>query len=128
MIFELKNIAWCSALIIPEHNPDHIRQDACGAWIVYEDYNNRDSMFGWEIDHIYPVSRLRCLGVPVVLWDNPLNIRALHWRNNLSKGNEYPIYTSVVTDEGATNVSCEFTYLVNEALQDELRSLFKVDK
>ena len=123
MIFELKNIAWCSALIIPEHNPDHIRQDACGAWIVYEDYNNRDSMFGWEIDHIYPVSRLRCLGVPEVLWDNPLNIRALHWRNNLSKGNE-----SVVTDEGATNVSCEFTYLVNEALQDELRSLFKVDK
>lgn len=128
MIFELKNIAWCSALIIPEHNPDHIRQDACGAWIVYEDYNNRDSMFGWEIDHIYPVSRLRCLGVPEVLWDNPLNIRALHWRNNLSKGNEYPIYTSVVTDEGATNVSCELTYLVNEALQDELRSLFKVDK
>lgn len=68
------------------------------------------------------------MGVPKLLWDNPLNIQVLHWRNNLSKGNEYPIYISVMTDEGATNVSCEFTYLVNEALQDELRSLFKIDK
>ena len=49
MIFDLKDIAWRSARIIPEYNPDRIRQDACGAWIAYEDYNNRDSMFGWEL-------------------------------------------------------------------------------
>ena len=74
VIIKLKDIAWRSAMVVDGYDLDRIRQDACGAWIAYEDYNNRDSMFGWEIDHIYPVSRLRCLGVPEVLWDNPLNI------------------------------------------------------
>lgn len=46
MIFTLKDIVWRSAKIISEYNSDRIRQDACGAWIAYEDCNNRDSMFG----------------------------------------------------------------------------------
>ena len=52
----LKDIAWQSAQIVKEYNSTRIRQDACGAWIVYSDFNNRDSLFGWEIDHIYPIS------------------------------------------------------------------------
>lgn len=122
----LKDIAWQSAQIVDEYNPDRIRQDACGAWIAYADFNNRESLFGWEIDHIYPVSRLRLLNVPAVLWDHPLNIRALHWQNNQSKGNSYPMYTAVISDEGATNMKCEAVYWVNEALQHSLRKLFKI--
>lgn len=123
---ELKDIAWQSAQIVEEYNPARIRKDACGAWIAYADFNNRNSLFGWELDHIYPVSRLKLLNVPEALWDNPLNIRAFHWQNIRSKGNSYPMYTAVVSDEGATNVKCEAVYLVNEALQYSLRKLFKI--
>lgn len=124
----LKDIAWRSAQVVTGSDPDHMRQDACGAWIAYEDFNNRESMFGWEIEHIYPSFRLKRLNVPEKLWDNELNIRALHWKNHQSKGGSYPMYTAMITHEGKTNVESNFTYLVNEALQDCLRKLFKVDE
>ena len=95
---EVKDIAWQSAQIVEEYNPARI----------------------------YPVSRLKLQNVPEELWDNPLNIRAFHWQNNQSKGNSYPMYTAVVSDEGATNMKCEAVYLVNEALQYSLRKLFKI--
>lgn len=123
---ELKDIAWQSAQVVEGYNPDRIRKDACGAWIAYVDFNNHDSLFGWEIDHIYPVFRLKVLGIPEKKWDHPLNIRALHWQNNLSKGDSYPMYTAVLSDEGATNIKCEAIYWVNEVLQYSLRKLFKI--
>ena len=45
----LKDIAWQSAQIVKEYNSTRIRQDACGAWIVYSDFNNRDSLFYFGI-------------------------------------------------------------------------------
>ena len=36
------------------YNPDLFRQDVAGAWIIREQYGNTDSMYGWEIEHIYP--------------------------------------------------------------------------
>ena len=94
---------------------------------MYSDFNNRDSLFGWEIDHIYPISLLRMSNIPEDLWDNPLNIRALHWKNNQSKGNSYPMYMAVVSNEGAINIKCERTYWINEALQYSLRRLLKIE-
>ncbi|WP_321480353.1 hypothetical protein [uncultured Bacteroides sp.] len=121
---DLKNIAWEFAQIIPEYNGDRVRKDACGAWIVYDDFNNKDSIFGWEIDHIYPISRLQQLNVPADLWDHPLNLRALHWKNKFSKGNSYPRYTSMVIEEGATNMEQRIVFWISEPLQYELRKLF----
>jgi len=37
------------------------------------------SPYGWEIDHIFPVSRGGLDVFP--------NVRALHWRNNVRRGN-----------------------------------------
>lgn len=111
-LVDLKEMAWQSARIVDEYNPARIRQDACGAWIAYADFNN-----GWELDHIYPVSRLKSLNVPEELWDHPLNIRALHWQNNLSKGNSYLMYTAVVSDEGAINIKCEAVFRLEEGLK-----------
>ena len=41
MNLELKDIAWNAAIIVDEYSPDRIRKDACGAWIAYDDFNNK---------------------------------------------------------------------------------------
>lgn len=122
----LKDIAWQSACPIPGYDKNRIRQDACGALIAYADFNDHKSMFGWEIDHIYPVFKLKQLGISEKLWDNPLNIRAFHWKNNRSKGSSYPMYTSAVIGYGDTNMEQQNVFWVSEPLQDSLRSLFKI--
>lgn len=83
-------------------------------------------MFGWEIDHIYPVFKLKQLGVPECLWNNSLNLRAFHWKNNRSKGYSYPMYTSAVIGYGDTNMEQQNVFWVSDPLQDSLRSLFKI--
>ena len=69
---------WQMAYTIPGYDPNQIRQDQCGAIILYSQYGNRDSQYGWEIDHIVPLSR-----GGTHTWDN---VQPLHWNNNASKG------------------------------------------
>lgn len=75
---EQKQIAWQKAQIVPGRDPGTMRKDACGAWIVWADYGNTNSDFGWEIDHIHPVAKGGT--------DHPSNLQALHWKNNRAKG------------------------------------------
>ena len=74
-----KNVAlvWEKAIAVPGYNPTIIRKDICGAWIKWNDYGNRESQCGWEIDHIKPVS----LGGSSLM----SNLRPLHWQNNARK-------------------------------------------
>ena len=58
--------------------PDSVRRDAFGSYILWSDYGNRLSPWGWEIDHTVPAA----LGGG----DGLSNLRALHWRNNASLG------------------------------------------
>ncbi|KAB2921718.1 MAG: HNH endonuclease [Bacteroidetes bacterium] len=51
----------------------------------------QESQFGWEIDHIVPVS---CGGT-----DEPSNLQALHWENNAAKGELYPVWG--ISENGA---------------------------
>ena len=60
------------------HLPAEWRQDVAGAYMKWSEYGNRDSEFGWEIDHIVPES----LGGT----DDLSNLQAMHWANNLAKG------------------------------------------
>ena len=122
----LKDIAWQAACINPDYDASRIRQDACGALIAYDDFNNHGSMFGWEIDHVYPIHKLKMLNVPEYLWNNPLNLRALHWKNNRSKGTSYPMYISAVIGYGDTNMEQQNVFWVSDPLQDSLRHLFKI--
>ena len=61
---------WSQGLIIEGWNPDIVRQDAAGAWILREKYGDHDSIFGWDIDHIYPQNELEKLNVPQELINN----------------------------------------------------------
>jgi hypothetical protein len=66
-----------------KNDPDYpsFKADACGASIQKTNYGN-PSIFGWEIDHIKPVSNGGT--------DDLSNLQALHWENNRHKGDDYP--------------------------------------
>ena len=66
---------WIKGQIVTGYDSDNFRKDECGAWITFSQYGNRNSKYGWEIDHTDPnVS------------DNLSNLRPLQWENNLNKG------------------------------------------
>ncbi len=68
---------WEKGRVVPNNDPDIWRKDECGAWIGRQHYGDRNSQYGWEIDHIKSES----LGGG----DELLNLRPLQWKNNASK-------------------------------------------
>ncbi len=73
-----KLAVWRKGRIVLGHDPAVHRQDEFGWWISYSQYGNRESDYGWEIDHIEPKSKGGS--------DSLFNLRPLHWRNNATRG------------------------------------------
>lgn len=119
---------WNKGIVDERYPSDLVRKDACGAYIKFDKFGDRGSLFGWEIDHIYPASMLQEKGISQPLIDNILNLRPLNWKNNLSKGGNYPFYTAVIVadDEAATNKEEEVGKVVNETIQSALNKLFNL--
>lgn len=111
-------LAWEAAQRIEGYNPDKYRKDACGAWIAWEKYSAADNIYGWQVDHIYPKSR----GGD----ENPNNLRALHVKNNLSKGDDYPSYYATVTSEGNKNKIVRQVYTINRDKQEQLKNIYNL--
>jgi len=121
---ELLNSLWDNAFPVEEYDQDLYRHDACGAWIMKSKYGDRTSPYGWEIDHIFPQSKLKDRNVMQEEIDDRRNLRALNWQNNDSKGTDYPSYHAKVRAEGNKNVVDDRELVVNEAAQQLIQGLF----
>lgn len=65
---------WRKGGIVPGHDSAKVRKDVCGATIWREKHGNRNSAYGWEIDHIDPDGS-----------NNLSNLQPLQWENNVAK-------------------------------------------
>jgi len=106
---------WQKAAKVEGYDEEKYRKDACGAWIMRDKYGETHN-YGWEIDHIYPVSRGG---------DNQNeNLRAMHYLNNRSKADDYPKYKVAVTANGTRNEEATNYLIVNEQTQKALHLLY----
>lgn len=71
---------WKDGKIIPDYSPDVWRRDKCGKVMKWDEHGNRGSDYGWEIDHINPVSN----GGD----DKLSNLQPLNWKSNSDKGDK----------------------------------------
>lgn len=89
------NLVWQKAKIVDGYDPNIWRKDFASAWIRRDHYGV-ESKYGWEIDHLRPLSRGGS--------DEISNLYALHWRNNNKKSDNYPLFQTIVSSEDNTNV------------------------
>jgi hypothetical protein len=68
---------WEKGTLVSANDPNVWRKDQCKAWIGGPHYGNRQSQYGWEIDHIKPESEGG--------GDELSNLCPLQWKNNASK-------------------------------------------
>jgi len=71
---EMIQNVWEKGRVVEGNDKNTWRKDECGAWISRQMYGNRESQYGWEIDHISPGGG-----------DQLSNLRPLQWENNVDK-------------------------------------------
>lgn len=74
---ELIRLVWRKGKISSNNNPNKWRLDDFGNFIAFSKHGDRDSKYGWEIDHIVP---LKAGGS-----DHVDNLRPLNWKANLAR-------------------------------------------
>ena len=75
---ERKRRVWEKGVIVPNYDPAKYRKDACGAWIAWNRYDDKHSPYGWQIDHIYPESKLRVRRMSQKSIDHPEDAHAIN--------------------------------------------------
>jgi 5-methylcytosine-specific restriction endonuclease McrA len=78
---------WQKGRAVPGYDPNIYRKDVCGAWMQRTEYGTTGT-YGWEIDHIKPVSKGGS--------DDLSNLQPLQWQNNRHKSDDWPQYTCAV--------------------------------
>lgn len=86
---------WEKATVIPSIDPNIWRQDFAKAWIRKDLYGT-ETAYGWEIDHLKPISKGGS--------DDIDNLNALHWKNNRTKADNYPEFNTAITSYENKNI------------------------
>ncbi|HRH92233.1 MAG TPA: HNH endonuclease signature motif containing protein [Agitococcus sp.] len=86
---------WAKGTTVTNYNASTWRKDQCGAWMHYPSYGDRNSKYGWEIDHI----KTKANGGG----DELSNLRPLQWENNVAKSDGN--LKCVITSNGDKNVA-----------------------
>lgn len=73
-----KLAVWQKGTQIQGYDSSIWRRDICGHAMNYSEHGNRNSEYGWEIDHIRAVANGGS--------DNLENLQPLFWANNAAKG------------------------------------------
>lgn len=118
---------WENARTVDGVDSSLYRKDPCGAWIARNKYGIRDSKLGWEVDHVIPKALLESLRFSEEEIDDPINLRAMHWQNNVSKGDDYPSYISVISAKDLDNVYHEESRKINPALRADLNNFYHIN-
>jgi hypothetical protein len=71
---EIVQKVWEKGYVESHNDPSVWRTDDCRAWMKRDMYENRESEYGWEIDHINPDGG-----------DDLSNLRPLQWKNKMDK-------------------------------------------
>lgn len=77
-----KLAVWTKAGIVPGYNPAFVRKDTCGALIEWKHHGQTNTVNGWEVDHIVPVSKGGS--------DSLSNLQPLQLEKNRYKRDPYP--------------------------------------
>jgi hypothetical protein len=85
--------AWNQGQIAERSNPDMWRKDVCGAWVSRQEYGNKNSIYGWEIDNGNP---------PADGANDGSGLRPLQWKNAAARKEGKP--TCAVIAYGGENV------------------------
>lgn len=118
---------WENARTVDGVDSSLYRKDPCGAWIARNKYGIRDSKLGWEVDHVIPKALLESLRFSGEEIDDPINLRAMHWQNNASKGDDYPSYISVISAKDLNNVYHEESRKINPKLRADLNNFYHIN-
>jgi 5-methylcytosine-specific restriction endonuclease McrA len=73
-------VVWSKGRVIDNYNPEIWRRDLCGYVMEFSEHGNRNSEYGWEIDHINPVVNGG--------GDELTNLQPLCWENNAKKSDQ----------------------------------------
>lgn len=115
---------WQKATTVEGCDPNQYRKDAAGAWIAFSEYG-KDTQLGWNIDHVVPQALFSTDAKPSAV-SNSVNLRPMHWLNNQSKGNDFPVYKVKVTSSGNRNIDCYKKLFVNEDLFRQLYNFYNM--